>query len=76
MAQVLQFCFTYLQIELEESSKEYVTINTHRGLYKYSRLSFGVSSASEIFQQAMENLLQGLPKVCMYIDDILVTNVQ
>ena len=45
----------------------------HKGLYKYNRLSFGVSLAPAIFQEVMENLLQCLPKVCVYIDDILVT---
>ena len=60
-------------MELEEASKEYVTINTHKGLYRYNRLPFGVASALAIFQRVMENLLQGLPNVCVYIDDILVT---
>jgi len=69
----LDLSHAYLQIELDELSKEYVTFNTHRGLYKYNRLPFGVSSAPAIFQRVMENVLQGLPKVCVYIDDILVT---
>ena len=40
----------YLQLELEEDSQELVTINTHKGLYKYTCLSFGVASAPAIFQ--------------------------
>ncbi len=32
----------YNQLKLEESSKPYLTINTHRGLYRYNRLPFGV----------------------------------
>ncbi len=35
----------YQQILLDEDSKNYVVINTHRGLYRYNRLPFGVSSA-------------------------------
>jgi len=69
----LDLSHAYLQIKLDDSSKELVTINTHKGLYQYNRLPFGVSSAPAIFQRAIENLLQGLPKVCVYIDDILVT---
>ena len=63
----------YLQIPLEEQSKEYTTINTHKGLYCYNRLPFGVASAPSIFQRTMENLLQGINHVCVYLDDILVT---
>ena len=64
---------TYLQLELEEESQELVTINTHKSLYKYTRLQFGVASAPAIFQRTMEAMLQGLPMVCVYLDDILVS---
>ena len=50
-----------------------VTINTHKGLYKYKRLPFGVASAPAIFQRTMEATLQGLPMVCVYLDDVLVS---
>ena len=64
---------TYQQLELEKSSKKFTTINTHKGLYQYNRLPFGVSSAPGIFQRTMENLLQGIPHVVVRIDDILVS---
>ena len=63
----------YLQLQLKELSMQYVTINTHRGLYRYTRLQFGVSSAPGIFQRAMDNLLQGMPHVMAYLDDILIS---
>ena len=50
-----------------------MTINTQKGLFQYTRLPFGVSSAPAIFQRIMDNLLQGIPQVCVYLDDILVT---
>ena len=34
----------YQQVPLEEESQKYVVINTHKGLFKYTRLPFGVSS--------------------------------
>ena len=62
----------YLQLQLEEESRQYVTINTHRGLFEYTRLPFGVASAPALFQKTMDTILQGLPGVKCYIDDILV----
>ena len=69
----LDLSHAYLQLELEEESQELVTINTHKGLYRYRRLPFGVASAPAIFQRTMEATLHGLPMVCVYLDDILVS---
>ena len=67
----LDLAHAYQQIPLDEEAKEYTTINTHKGLYRYNRLPFGVASAPLIFQHTMENIIQGLPHVCIYIDDIV-----
>jgi hypothetical protein len=63
----------YQQLVLDEESKKYTTINTHKGLFRYNRLPFGIASAPGIFQRVMENILQGIPNVIVRIDDILVT---
>ncbi|KAJ8351825.1 hypothetical protein SKAU_G00233010 [Synaphobranchus kaupii] len=63
----------YQQLLLDDKSKEYLTVNTHKGLYRYNRLAFGVSSAPGIFQRTMENILRGLPQVLVYLYDILIT---
>ena len=63
----------YQQLVLEEESCELVVINTHIGLFSYTRLPFGVASAPALFQRAMDSILQGIAGVICYIDDILVT---
>ena len=69
----LDLSHAYQQIELDEDSRQFATISTHKGLFRYNRLPFGIASAPSIFQRIMDNLLQGIPGVCVYIDDILVT---
>lgn len=68
----LDLSHAYRQLHLDEHSQELLTINTHRGLYRYTRLPFGVSSAPAIFQAVMEHILQGLKRVICRVDDILV----
>ncbi len=69
----LDMSHAYQQLLLDEESKQYVTINTHKGLFKYNRLVFGVASSPAIFQRTMESLLRGIPHVAVYLDDILIT---
>ena len=47
-----------------------MVVNTHRGLFHYNRLPFGIASAPAIFQRVMEGLLKGIP---VYLDDIFIT---
>ncbi|CAM4472133.1 unnamed protein product [Caretta caretta] len=63
----------YLQMHIHEKSQELLTIVTHKGLYRYCRLSFGRTSAPALFQRAMDQILCGLPGIQCYLDDILVT---
>ena len=63
----------YQQMELDEESRELVTITTQQGLYRYTRLPFGVALTPAIFQREMDEVLQGLPGVFCYLDDILIT---
>ena len=69
----LDLSHSYLQLQLGEETKSLTTINTHRGLFQYNRLPFGLSSAPAVFQRTMDNLLKDLKHVTAYIDDILVT---
>jgi hypothetical protein len=63
----------YHQVVVDEQSREALTINTHRGLFRPTRLPFGLSSSPGVFQRIMDGLLSGLNGVCVYLDDIIVT---
>nr|VZI48759.1 unnamed protein product [Spirometra erinaceieuropaei] len=62
----------YLQIEITPESRELLTINTHRGLFQYTRLPFGVKTAPALFQQTMNAMLSGIPGTAGYLDDIII----
>jgi len=57
---------SYQQMPLELESQKLVTINTHQGLYHYTRLPFGVAPAPAIFQRTMDTILQGIPHVLFH----------
>ena len=61
----------YQKMLLDEESKNLVTINTHRGFYRYTRMPFGIASAPAIFQLTMDVILRGIPHTICYIDDTL-----
>ena len=69
----LDLTAAYQQMLLDEYSSKLVTINTTKGLFRYTRLPFGVASAPAVFQKTMDAILQGMPHVICYLDDILVT---
>ena len=63
----------YLQMQLEEQSQKYLTINTCKELKQDTRMSYGVKQASAIFQRFIENKLSNIPCTVVKIDDILIT---
>lgn len=68
----LDLTSAFHHIRLGERSKELTTFLSPDGMYRFRRLNFGVNSAPEGFQQKMEEILRGVGRVVVYIDDILV----
>ena len=62
----------YHQLELDKDSRNITTFSSHVGLRRYKRLSFGISSAAEIFQNTLSTALEGLDGVKNISDDIIV----
>ena len=62
----------FQQLTLDETSQELCTVNTSKGLFRVTRLPFGISSSPAIFQREMDTLLCNIPGVVYFIDDVLV----
>ena len=60
------------QIELEEDSRDITTFVTHRGLYRYRRLMFGITSAPEKYQKIVSDVLAGCSGVANIADDLII----
>ncbi len=51
---------------------EILMINTHKRLFKFLRLTFGIKIAPAIFQQVIDTIFSGLDFAIVYLDDILI----
>lgn len=62
----------YLQLELDENSRKYLTITTHKGYHQYCRMPFGIKTAPSIFQRVIDQVLAGIEKTASYFDDVCI----
>ncbi len=60
------------QIVLGEDCRHITTFVTHRGLYRYRRLMFGINSAPEKYQQIIRDVLRKCEGVANIADDLVV----
>lgn len=60
-------------MELSENSQQYLTVNTHQGLFAYQCLTYSFASALALFQLTVEQMLQRMDNVRCRIDDILIS---
>lgn len=57
----------------QRQKREKKRVNTHKELFKYERLLYGVASAPAVLQRIMDQVLQGVNGVVCYLDDMLIT---
>jgi hypothetical protein len=62
----------YHQIGIEEKSRQITTFSTHLGLFRYKRLNFGISSASEVFQETVSSVIRDVQGTKNLSEDIIV----
>ena len=65
----------YLHCTLEEDFSMLTTLSTPFGRYRWTRLPFGLSVSSEIFQKRLVQALEGLVGVACIADDILIYGI-
>lgn len=63
----------YLQLEIQKKDRDLLTLNIHRGLFRSTRLMYGIASAPAIWQCEIDNLLQDIPGTLVFLDDIKIT---
>lgn len=63
----------YNQVPPDEAPPKRCVINTHKELFCYNRLPFGITSAPAIFQRKMDAVLGGLSGNQAYLDNVLVS---
>ena len=62
----------YLQMKLVYESSLLTTMNTPLGRYRWLKLPFGIKSAPEMYQRAMDDMLEGIDHAHAVMDDILI----
>ncbi|KAJ8332978.1 hypothetical protein SKAU_G00418740 [Synaphobranchus kaupii] len=62
---------SFWQIPLDQKSSKLTTSSTPFGRFRFLRMPFGISSASEVFQHTMEQIFAGYP-CAVIVDDIIV----
>ncbi|KAK8767019.1 hypothetical protein V5799_006200 [Amblyomma americanum] len=62
----------YCHIPLDDQARQVAVLNTHKGLFAYNRLPYGIASAPAIFQRKMEEILKNVPGTQAFLDDVLI----
>lgn len=64
----------FFQVKMNESDKEKTAFATHKGLFQFRVMPFGLANSPKTFERLMELTLAGLhwERCLVYIDDVIV----
>ena len=65
------FCKGYWQIGMKPEDRDLTTFVTHRGLFRFTVMPFGLVNAPATFSRIMRKLTCNLQKLRNYLDDVL-----
>ena len=64
----------YYQIPVAAPDVQKTAVITPFGLYEFLRMPFGLRNAGQSFQRMMDQIMQGVDNIFIYMDDILVAS--
>ena len=64
----------FWQIKIDEESAPFTAFTTHKGLFEFKQVCFGLKNAPTYFQKCLDSLLNKLTNAnaMVYIDDIII----
>ncbi len=65
----------YFQVPMAAGDVPKTAIITPFGLFEFLKMPFGLRNAAQTFQRMMDRIFAGLPFCFIYLDDILIANI-
>ena len=64
----------YWQLKMKDNDKQKTAFATHRGLFQFKCMPFGLANSPATFERLMEVVLSGLQweRCLVYLDDVIV----
>ena len=64
----------YYQVPMAQNSIPYTSFVVPQGQFEFLRMPFGLTTAPQSFQRAIEKLFKDEPDIFIYLDDLLIAN--
>ena len=64
----------YYQVPMNKEDIPKTAVITPYGLFEFIKMPFGLRNAAQTFQRLMDNIMQELDFIFVYLDDILIAS--